>query len=61
MCSLPFFYIRVCENFILGGFPGDSDGKEFDFNAGDLGSIPGSRYLVEFTNGKKKIGLSLAL
>ena len=23
------------------GFPGDSDGKEFAFNMGDLGSIPG--------------------
>ena len=23
------------------GFPGDSDGKESAFNAGDLGSIPG--------------------
>ena len=25
------------------GFPGDSDGKESACNAGDLGSIPGSR------------------
>ena len=25
------------------GFPGDSDGKESAYNAGDLGSIPGSR------------------
>ena len=24
------------------GFPADSDGKEFAYNAGDLGSIPGS-------------------
>ena len=24
------------------GFPGGSDGKESDFNAGDLGLIPGS-------------------
>ena len=23
------------------GFPGDSDGKEYAFNAGDLGSVPG--------------------
>ena len=26
----------------IGGFPGDSDGKEPSCNAGDLGSIPGS-------------------
>ena len=26
----------------LGGFPGDSDGKEFTCTEGDLGSIPGS-------------------
>ena len=25
-----------------GGFPGGSDGKEFAYNAGDLGSVPGS-------------------
>ena len=25
----------------IGGFPGDSDGKESSCNAGDLGSIPG--------------------
>ena len=31
-----FLYIRE-----VGGFPGGSDGKEFAFNAGDLGSIPG--------------------
>ena len=56
MCSLLFFYVRVCENFILGGFPGDADSKEFACNAGDLGSIPGSRRcLVEFTDGKKKV------
>ena len=24
------------------GFPGGSDGKEYAYNAGDLGSIPGS-------------------
>ena len=28
--------------FCIGGFPGGSDGKEFDCNAGDLASIPGS-------------------
>ena len=28
-------------NMILLGFPGGSDGKEFAYNAGDLGSIPG--------------------
>ena len=27
----------------MEGFPGGSDGKESAFNAGDLGSIPGSR------------------
>ena len=28
--------------FSFMGFPGGSDGKESAFNAGDLGSIPGS-------------------
>ena len=28
-------------NMILLGFPGGSDGKEFAYNAGDPGSIPG--------------------
>ena len=28
-------------NMILLGFPGGSHGKEFAYNAGDLGSIPG--------------------
>ena len=28
--------------FLLGkGFPGGSDGKEFTYNAGDMGLIPG--------------------
>ena len=31
----------MCNNIIYNGFPGDSDGKEFTCNAGDLGSIPG--------------------
>ena len=36
----------MSENFdpwlpVHWGFPGDSDGKEFPCNAGDLGSIPG--------------------
>ena len=26
---------------VVLGFPGGSDGKEYDCNAGDLGSIPG--------------------
>ena len=29
------------------GFPGGSDGKESDCNAGNLGSIPGSEYPLE--------------
>ena len=28
--------------YIMGGFPGGSDGKESSCNAGDPGSIPGS-------------------
>ena len=28
-------------DYQLKGFPGDSDGKESAYNAGDLGSIPG--------------------
>ena len=31
---------QVCL-YISKGFPGGSDGKEFAFNAGDLGSTPG--------------------
>ena len=31
----------MCNNIIYKGIPGDSDGKEFTCNAGDLGSIPG--------------------
>ena len=27
--------------FLVQGFPGDSDSKEFTYNVGDLGSIPG--------------------
>ena len=33
------------------GFPGDSDGKESDYNAGDPGSIPGSERLPGEGNG----------
>ena len=29
------------------GFPGGSDGKEAEYNAGDMGSIPGSRDPME--------------
>ena len=29
------------------GFPGDSDGKGSDYNAGNLGSIPGSGRSLE--------------
>ena len=34
-----------------GGFPGGSDGKEFVYNAGDLGSIPGLGRFPEEENG----------
>ena len=33
--------VRAHDNTILG-LPGGSDRKEFPYNAGDLGSIPGS-------------------
>ena len=33
------------------GFPGSSDGKESACNAGDLGSIPGSRISPGIENG----------
>ena len=35
----------------LWGFPGGSDGKESACNAGDLGSIPGSRRSPRERNG----------
>ena len=42
-----YFYFFLKNSFIFGfagslGFPGGSVGKEFDCNAGDPGSIPGS-------------------
>ena len=36
-----FMEVRAHDNTILG-LPGGSDRKEFPYNAGDLGSIPGS-------------------
>ena len=43
----PLFCVQDLLNFhhlpFLGGFPGGSDSKESVCNAGDLGSIPGSR------------------
>ena len=36
---------QYCYNYYLckfDGFPGDSDGKEYAYNAGDLSSIPRS-------------------
>ena len=35
-------YIRVCVCVCVCDFPGGSDGKASAYNAGDLGSIPGS-------------------
>ena len=32
----------ILDNYPLSGLPGDSDGKASAYNAGDLGSIPGS-------------------
>ena len=32
---------------LIMGFPGGSDGKESNCNAGNLGSIPGSEYPLE--------------
>ena len=37
--SFIFIYIYIC---ICLGLPGDSDGKESAYTAGDLGLIPGS-------------------
>ena len=37
--------------FSMMGFPGGSDGKESSCNAGDQGSIPGSRRSPEEGNG----------
>ena len=33
--------INNTNSFIIEGFPGGSDGKEYACNAGDLSSIPG--------------------
>ena len=35
-------YILLYEYFIIKSFPGGSDGKVSAYNAGDLGSFPGS-------------------
>ena len=35
----------------MRGFPGGSDGKKSACNAGDIGSIPGSRRFPEEENG----------
>ena len=35
-------YSHVLFGFFFFGFPGGSDGKESAYNAGDLGSTPGS-------------------
>ena len=43
-CSSPFGVPRSLQppSVLSWDFPGDSDGKESAYNAGDLGSIPGS-------------------
>ena len=38
-----FFAVGVCFFHCNGGFPGDSDGKEYACNVGDPGSIPAWR------------------
>ena len=40
-----YIFISIQKSYFLhiyNGFPGSSDGKESAYNAGDLGSIPGS-------------------
>ena len=39
---IPWTLLLVFFFFFLFGFPGSSDSKESAYNAGDLGSIPGS-------------------
>ena len=39
--SLELVYF-ICDNWVFGGFPGSSTGKESTCNAGAPGSIPGS-------------------
>ena len=46
-CKL-YIYYHIC---YIWGFPGDSDGKEFTGNSGDLGSIPGSERSPREGNG----------
>ena len=42
-CFLSYDIIDFLHNILLyKGFPGDSEGKMSAYNAGDLGSIPGS-------------------
>ena len=47
MCNQNFKFANifsvVCLFILYKSFPGDSDGKESICNAGDLGSIPGSK------------------
>ena len=53
--TLMYFYPEFCDRFratlSTESFPGDSDGKESACNAGDLGSIPGSRASPREGNG----------
>ena len=37
-----FYLQNGCTTYMIGGFPGSSDGQASAYNAGDLGSIPGS-------------------
>ena len=41
--NLPFLAMFRVPDWIIYGFPGSSNGKESAWNAGNLGSIPGSR------------------
>ena len=34
--------LTIQKKLVINGFPGGSDGKASGYNAGDLGSIPGS-------------------
>ena len=48
----PAFYNQNCGVPLPSDFPGGSDGKASAYNAGDLGSIPGSGRCPGEGNGK---------
>ena len=56
MTFLEAGYTYYLLTFFIGyGFPGGSDGKASVYNAGDQGSIPGSRRLPGDSHGQRNL------